>query len=42
MIGYRDCMIAAIAQCHGLEVITANLNEFRRVPGLAVEDWRKV
>jgi tRNA(fMet)-specific endonuclease VapC len=41
MIGDRDCMIAAIAQCHGLEVITANVNEFRRVPGLAVEDWRK-
>jgi predicted nucleic acid-binding protein len=35
-------MIAAIAQCHGLAVVTANVHEFRRVPGLAVEDWRKV
>ena len=42
MIGDRDCMIAAIAQCHGFTVITANLNELRRVPGLAAEDWRKV
>lgn len=42
MIGDRDCMIAAIAQCHGLTVVTANLHEFRRIPGLAVEDWRTV
>jgi len=41
MIGDRDCMIAAIAQCHGLTVVTANLDEFRRVPELAVEDWRQ-
>jgi hypothetical protein len=41
MIGDRDCMIAAIAQCHGLTVVTANLHEFRRVPGLSVEDWRE-
>jgi hypothetical protein len=24
-----------------LTVVSANLDEFRRVPGLAVEDWRK-
>ena len=42
MIGDRDCMIAAIAQCHGLTVVTANLHEFRRVPGLSAEDWRNV
>jgi tRNA(fMet)-specific endonuclease VapC len=42
MIGDRDCMIAAIAQCYGLTVVTANVHEFRRVPGLAVEDWRQV
>lgn len=41
MIGDRDCMIAAIAQCHGLSVVTANVDEFGRVPGLAVEDWRE-
>lgn len=42
MIGDRDCMIAAIARCHALAVITANTNEFRRVPGLVVEDWRQL
>jgi tRNA(fMet)-specific endonuclease VapC len=40
MIGDRDCMIAAIAQCHGLTVVTGNIDEFQRVPGLTVEDWR--
>jgi tRNA(fMet)-specific endonuclease VapC len=42
MLGDRDCMIAAIARCRGLGVVTANLNEFRRVSGLAVEDWRQL
>lgn len=41
MIGDRDCMIAAIARSHGLTVVTPNRDEFRRVPDLAVEDWRK-
>ncbi len=41
MIGDRDCMIAAIARCHGFTVVTANLSEFSRVPGLAAEDWRQ-
>jgi tRNA(fMet)-specific endonuclease VapC len=41
MIGDRDCMIAAIARCHGFTVVTANLSEFLRVPGLAAEDWRQ-
>ena len=39
MIGDRDCMIAAIALCHGLTVVTANVDEFQRVPGLSLEDW---
>lgn len=42
MIGDRDCMIAAIAQCHDLAVVTANVGEFGRVPGLVVEDWREL
>jgi len=41
MIGDRDCMIAAIARCHGLAVVTGKLDEFRRVPELVVEDWRQ-
>ncbi|OGQ78059.1 MAG: hypothetical protein A2289_21220 [Deltaproteobacteria bacterium RIFOXYA12_FULL_58_15] len=40
MIGDRDCMIASIARCHGLVVVTANSREFQRVPELSVEDWR--
>jgi tRNA(fMet)-specific endonuclease VapC len=40
MIGDRDCMIAAIARHHALVVVTANVDEFRRVPGLEVEDCR--
>lgn len=40
MIGDRDCMIAAIARHHGLAVVTANSNEFQRVPDLVVENWR--
>lgn len=42
MIGDRDCMIAAIAQCRDLAVVTANVGEFGRVPGLVVEDWREL
>jgi tRNA(fMet)-specific endonuclease VapC len=41
MIGDRDCMIAAIARCHGFTVVTAHLGEYLRVPGLMVEDWRQ-
>lgn len=38
-IGERDLLIAATALAHGLAVVTRNVREFRRVPGLAVEDW---
>lgn len=38
-IGANDMMIAAIARCHDLTVVTHNHDEFRRVVGLAVEDW---
>ena len=39
-IGTNDLLIASIAVARGLAVVTANLREFRRVPGLAVETWR--
>ncbi|MBN1960032.1 MAG: type II toxin-antitoxin system VapC family toxin [Deltaproteobacteria bacterium] len=42
MIGDRDCMIAAIARCHGLILVTANTKEFQRVANLSIEDWRKI
>ena len=39
IIGGNDLMIAAIAQVHGLTVVTHNCGEFERVPGLQVDDW---
>ena len=38
-IGPYDLQIAAIALANGCTVVTHNLAEFRRVPGLSVEDW---
>ncbi len=38
-IGPNDMLIAACALMHSLTVVTANVNEFSRVPGLAVENW---
>jgi tRNA(fMet)-specific endonuclease VapC len=32
-------MIGAIAIANGLTVVTHNVNEFKRIPGLQVEDW---
>jgi tRNA(fMet)-specific endonuclease VapC len=40
-IGDRDLMIAAIALANRLTVVTSNISEFSRVPGLTVEDWMK-
>ena len=39
MIGGNDLMIAATALARGLILITHNVAEFSRVPGLTVEDW---
>jgi len=38
-IGPYDMMIAAHARALGLVLVTNNLNEFKRVPGLRVENW---
>jgi tRNA(fMet)-specific endonuclease VapC len=38
-IGPYDLQIAATALQHALIVVTHNLAEFSRVPGLTVEDW---
>jgi tRNA(fMet)-specific endonuclease VapC len=40
-IGDRDLMIAAIALAKRLTVVTGNISEFSRVPGVTVEDWMK-
>lgn len=38
-IGNNDLLIAAHARSLGLTVVTANIGEFSRVPGLIVENW---
>jgi len=38
-IGPQDLWIAAHALAEDLTVVTHNTGEFRRVPGLRVEDW---
>ena len=38
-IGNLDMLVAAQAVALGLTVVTNNLREFRRVPGLRVENW---
>ena len=38
-IGQNDLWIAAQARCAGAVLVTGNEGEFRRVEGLAVENW---
>ena len=39
-IGPNDMLIAAIALAHGMTMVTNNTAEFRRIPGLDLEDWQ--
>jgi tRNA(fMet)-specific endonuclease VapC len=39
-IGPHDLWLAATCIAHGLTLITANVREFARVPGLRLESWR--
>jgi predicted nucleic acid-binding protein len=39
IIGAHDLWLAATCIAHGLTMVTANVREFVRVPGLAVEVW---
>lgn len=39
MIGPHDLWLAAACLAHGLSLVTANVREFERVPGLEVEHW---
>ena len=38
-IGIEDIMIASIALCNGLTVVSANTKHFSRIPDLRVENW---
>lgn len=38
-IGANDLLIAAHARALGLTLVTGNLREFSRIPGLALENW---
>ena len=40
-IGAYDVLLAGCALSRGLVVVTANTDEFARVDGLVVEDWRE-
>ena len=40
-LGTMDLKIAATALAHGAVLISRNLADFRKVPGLQVEDWTK-
>jgi tRNA(fMet)-specific endonuclease VapC len=39
VIGPHDMWLAATCVAHGLTMVTANVREFERVPGLGVEVW---
>ena len=39
LIGPHDLWLASTCLAHGLTMVTANVREFARVPGLVVESW---
>lgn len=38
-VGRMDLRIAAVALEHNAIVVTRNVRDFKRIPGLIVEDW---
>jgi tRNA(fMet)-specific endonuclease VapC len=38
-IGNNDLWLAAHARCEGWTLVTHNVGEFARVPGLSIENW---
>jgi predicted nucleic acid-binding protein len=38
-IGHTDCLIAGIALTNRLQLITNNIDHFKRVPGLEIVNW---
>ena len=41
IIGSNDLLIAAVAMSYGATIVTHNTDEFSRVSGLQIEDWRE-
>ena len=39
MVGPHDLWLAATCVAHGLTMVTADVREFERVPGLDIETW---
>ena len=39
-IGPNDLLIAATALANNVTLVTHNISEFERVPGLQIEDWQ--
>lgn len=39
LVGAHDLWLAATCLAHDLTLVTMNLREFNRIPGLAVENW---
>lgn len=42
VIGPNDLLIAATALAHGATLVTGNVREFKRVPGLSLEEWAEM
>lgn len=42
LIGPHDLWLAASCIAHGLTIVTSNVREFERVPGLDIEVWASV
>lgn len=40
MVGLHDSWIAATCLAHGLAIVTNNVREFARIPGLRIEVWK--
>ena len=41
MIGAHNSWLAATCLAHALNLVTDNIREFMRVPGLKVEEWNQ-
>jgi predicted nucleic acid-binding protein len=40
-IGHTDCLIAGIALTNNLQLVTNNIDHFRRIKGLEIVNWLK-